>query len=170
MTTATMTWPPLHFAQRSAPSLDSVNMSATSTNDWRADLRARGYRLTPQRELILKAVQDLDHAAPEDILAEVRKTAEGVNISTVYRALELLEKLGLVSHTHLGHGAPAYHATTEPDHVHLVCRSCQRVTEASPDIAAELVTRLVDERGFHADVRHLTMFGTCRDCTESAGR
>ncbi|HSI92569.1 MAG TPA: Fur family transcriptional regulator [Jiangellaceae bacterium] len=141
-------------------------MSAARTTDWRADLRARGYRLTPQRELILKAVQELDHASPEDILAEVRRTAEGVNLSTVYRALELLEKIGLVSHTHLGHGAPAYHATTEPDHVHLVCRSCQQVTEAAPEVAAELVDRLADERGFRTDVRHLTLFGTCRDCTE----
>jgi Fur family transcriptional regulator, ferric uptake regulator len=143
-------------------------MSTVRTTDWRADLRARGYRLTPQRELILKAVQDLDHATPEDILAEVRKTAEGVNLSTVYRALELLEKVGLVSHTHLGHGAPAYHATTEPDHVHLVCRGCQRVTEAAPDVAAELVERLAAEHGFRTDVRHLTLFGTCRDCSEPA--
>lgn len=142
-------------------------MSSVRTTDWRDDLRARGYRLTPQRELILKAVQDLDHASPEDILAEVRKTAEGVNLSTVYRALDLLEKIGLVSHTHLGHGAPAYHATTEPDHVHLVCRNCQRVTEAAPDVAAELVGRLADEQGFQADVRHLTLFGTCRDCCET---
>ena len=136
------------------------------TTDWRDDLRARGYRLTPQRELILKAVQVLDHASPEDILAEVRKTAKGVNLSTVYRALELLEKLGLVSHTHLGHGSPAYHAMSEPDHVHLVCRSCQTVSEAEPAVAAEMVERLADNRGFRTDVRHLTLFGTCRNCSE----
>jgi Fur family ferric uptake transcriptional regulator len=141
---------------------------ASRTSDWRADLRARGYRLTPQRELILRAVQDLDHATPEGVLAEVRKTAKGVNISTVYRALELLEDLGLVSHTHLGHGAPAYHATDEPDHVHLVCRSCQRVVEAEPEVAAELVDRLAADRGFTTDVRHLTLFGTCRECSASA--
>lgn len=139
-------------------------MGAARATDWREDLRSQGYRLTPQRELVLKAVQDLDHASPEDLLAEVRRTAEGVNISTVYRTLELLEKLGLVSHTHLGHGAPAYHATTEPDHVHLVCRDCGRVTEVTPDVVADLVERLADERGFHTDVRHLTLFGTCRDC------
>lgn len=141
---------------------------ASRTSDWRADLRARGYRLTPQRELILRAVQDLDHATPEDVLAEVRKTAKGVNVSTVYRALELLEDIGLVSHTHLGHGAPAYHATTEPDHVHLVCRGCQRVIEAEPEIAAELVDRLAADKGFRTDVRHLTLFGTCRECSASA--
>ena len=132
--------------------------------DWRSDLRARGYRLTPQRELVLQAVQDLDHASPDEILGQVRRTAEGVNISTVYRTLDLLETLGLVSHTHLGHGAPAYHATTEPDHLHLVCRLCQGVTEVEPDVATDLVDKVTADHGFHTDVRHLTLFGTCRDC------
>ncbi|GAA3051019.1 hypothetical protein GCM10020000_35180 [Streptomyces olivoverticillatus] len=80
--------------------------------DWQSDLRRRGYRLTPQRQLVLEAVDRLEHATPDDILTEVRKTAGGVNISTVYRTLELLEELGLVSHAHLGHGAPPL--TTSP--------------------------------------------------------
>ena len=134
-------------------------------DDWRADLRAQGYRLTPQRELVLEAVRELDHGSPEEILTRVRESAHGVNISTVYRTLELLERLGLVSHTHLGHGAPAYHATTEPDHVHLVCRNCERVTQVEPSVAAGLVDDLAEQYGFHTDVRHLTVFGTCRDCS-----
>lgn len=140
-------------------------MTTAPARDWRADLRAKGYRLTPQRELVLRAVEGLDHATPEQVLAEVRQTSEGVNISTVYRTLELLENLGLVSHTHLGHGAPAYHAMTEPDHVHLVCRECERVTEVGPDVASGLVELVADEQGFATDVRHLTLFGTCRECS-----
>jgi Fur family transcriptional regulator, ferric uptake regulator len=133
--------------------------------DWRADLRAQGYRLTPQRELVLGAVRQLDHGSPEEILSRVRESAKGVNISTVYRTLELLEKLGLVSHTHLGHGAPAYHATTEPDHLHLVCRNCERVTEVEPTVAAGLVGDVAARFGFRTDLRHLTVFGTCRECS-----
>jgi Fur family transcriptional regulator, ferric uptake regulator len=133
--------------------------------DWHADLRAQGYRLTPQRELVLGAVRQLDHGSPEEILSRVRESAKGVNISTVYRTLELLEKLGLVSHTHLGHGAPAYHATTEPDHLHLVCRNCERVTEVEPTIAAGLVGDVAARFGFRTDLRHLTVFGTCRECS-----
>ena len=133
--------------------------------DCRADLRAQGYRLTPQRELVLAAVRQLDHGSPEEILSRVRESAKGVNISTVYRTLELLEKLGLVSHTHLGHGAPAYHATTEPDHLHLVCRNCERVTEVEPTIAAGLVGDVAARFGFRTDLRHLTVFGICRECS-----
>lgn len=81
------------------------------STDWKSDLRQRGYRLTPQRQLVLEAVDALEHATPDDILCEVRRTASGVNISTVYRTLELLEELGLVSHAHLG---TAPRRTTSP--------------------------------------------------------
>ena len=76
------------------------------TQAWDKTLRARGDRVTPQRQLVLAAVTKLEHATPEEIWADVQQTASGVNISTIYRALELLEQLGLVTHTHLGHGAP----------------------------------------------------------------
>jgi Fur family transcriptional regulator, ferric uptake regulator len=131
---------------------------------WDATLRASGYRVTPQRQLVLEAVTKLNHASPEEICAEVNQTARGVNVSTVYRTLERLEHLGLVTHTHLGHGAPSYHLAAQAQHVHLVCRECGRVTELPPEAARPLVTALDEEHGFETDVRHLTVFGTCRDC------
>jgi Fur family transcriptional regulator, ferric uptake regulator len=131
---------------------------------WDATLRASGYRVTPQRQLVLEAVTRLNHASPEEICAEVNQTARGVNVSTVYRTLELLELLGLVTHTHLGHGAPSYHLAAQAQHVHLVCRECGRVTELPPEAARPLVTALDEEHGFETDVRHLTVFGTCREC------
>ena len=131
---------------------------------WDATLRASGYRVTPQRQLVLEAVTKLNHASPEEICAEVNQTARGVNVSTVYRTLELLEQLGLVTHTHLGHGAPSYHLAAEAQHVHLVCRRCGRVTELPLEAARPLVTALEEEHGFETDVRHLTVFGTCREC------
>jgi Fur family ferric uptake transcriptional regulator len=131
---------------------------------WQADLRARGYRLTPQRQLVLEAVAELGHATPDDIVNAVRRTATGVNISTVYRTLELLEDLGLVTHTHLGHGPPTYHAATDDDHVHLVCRVCGKITETAPGLVDGVVNDLREAEGFVADVGHLAIFGTCRDC------
>jgi len=140
-------------------------MAARATpSDWHEELRARGYRVTPQRQLVLEAIKELGHAAPDDICAKVQETASGVNISTVYRTLELLEGLGLVTHTHLGHGAPTYHLASEADHLHLVCRSCGRVIQVGTETAAGLSELLEREHGFETDVRHLTVFGTCREC------
>jgi Fur family ferric uptake transcriptional regulator len=136
---------------------------------WDAALRAGGYRVTPQRQLVLEAVRRLNHASPEEIFADVHQTAQGVNVSTIYRTLELLEHLGLVTHTHLGHGAPRYHLASEEPHVHLVCQVCERVTELPPDAARPLVAALDEEHGFKTDLGHLTVFGTCRDCRRAAG-
>ena len=135
---------------------------------WDEQLRARGYRVTPQRQLVLEAVARLDHATPEEIGAQVQQTARGVNISTIYRTLELLEQIGMVTHTHLGHGAPTYHLASDADHVHLVCRDCGRVTEIGPDAIRPLITALEDRHGFETDVGHLTVFGRCADCRTAA--
>jgi Fur family ferric uptake transcriptional regulator len=133
--------------------------------DWRARLREQGYRLTPQRELILDAVDTLGHATPDEVLAEVRRHSEAVNVSTVYRTLEVLEGLGLVRHAHLSDRAPTYHSVGDHEHFHLVCRNCHGVISVDPDMISALVERLRAEHGFVADVGHLTVHGTCEDCS-----
>jgi Fur family ferric uptake transcriptional regulator len=137
---------------------------APSEIDLTGELRSKGYRLTPARQLVLSAVVALEHATPDAICAEVQRTASSVNLSTVYRTLELLEELDLVSHTHLGHGAPIYHAAHERDHLHLVCGACGKITEASAECADTLVERLRGQFGFETDVPHFALFGRCADC------
>jgi Fur family transcriptional regulator, ferric uptake regulator len=127
-------------------------------------LRERGLRLTAQRQLVLEAVHQLGHATPDQVHAKVAGTAAGVNISTVYRTLELLEELGLVTHTHLSHGAPTYHAADTEPHVHLVCRTCGTIDEVSPDTLDEVSAALSRDRGFHVDVGHVSFFGQCAAC------
>lgn len=138
------------------------------STDWKSDLRQRGYRLTPQRQLVLEAVDTLEHATPDDILAEVRRTASGVNISTVYRTLELLEELGLVSHAHLGHGAPTYHLADRHHHIHLVCRDCSHVIEADVSVASDFTAKLRETFGFDTDMKHFAIFGRCENCSREA--
>src|SRR5262245_48750922 len=134
------------------------------TGDWQEMLRAKGYRLTPQRELVLRAVERLGHATPDEVLKEVHAESAAVNISTVYRNLELLEELGLVRHSHLTDRAPTYHSTSQPQHVHLVCRRCHTILDATPEDVSPLIQALADRHGFTTDVGHLTVFGTCQEC------
>jgi Fur family transcriptional regulator, ferric uptake regulator len=137
------------------------------TESWQAALRSKGYRLTPQRQLVLQAVERLTHGTPDEVCAEVQRTASGVNISTVYRTLELLEELGLVTHTHLGHGAPTYHAVSEDaGHLHLVCRDCGRVIETPVKVADSMVEALSEQYGFETDVTHVALFGRCASCRD----
>ena len=154
-----LTGPTSHVKTR--PRLEGVG-----TQDWQATLREKGYRLTPQRELVLRAVDRLGHATPDEILAAVREESQAVNVSTVYRTLELLEELGLVRHNHISDRAPTYHSTAGPDHVHLVCRGCGGITEVAPEIVAPMTDTLRAEYGFSTDIGHLTVFGTCRRCAD----
>ena len=128
------------------------------------ELRARGLRLTAQRQMVLEAVYDLGHATPDQIHAEVSRKAAGVNITTVYRTLELLEDLGLVTHAHLSHGAPTYHGVGEPQHLHLVCRGCGHIAEISPELLAPLAAELKKEQSFIVDIGHVALFGLCAGC------
>jgi Fur family ferric uptake transcriptional regulator len=138
-------------------------------SDLAGRLRAQGMRMTPQRQRVLDAISDLEHATPERIAEQV--LADGgpaLAASTVYRTLEALEALGIVSHTHLDHGAPAYHLAEHADHVHLVCRGCGRVAECDPALAQSFVGNVLDTTGFVAEVTHMAVHGWCREC--AAGR
>ncbi len=127
-------------------------------------LRARGLRLTAQRQLVLEAVHGLGHATPDQVHAKVSAVAAGVNITTVYRTLELLEELGLVTHAHLSHGAPTYHTVGAEQHVHLVCRACGGVAEVPSGTLTALADQLEGERGFLVDLGHVALFGVCAHC------
>jgi Fur family transcriptional regulator, ferric uptake regulator len=132
-------------------------------------LRARGKRLTSQRERVLGAVGALGHGTPDEIVdAVARDGGGGVPASTVYRALDALQELGLVGHTHVDHRAPSYHLAEHATHLHVVCRGCGWVGEAPLAAADELVARLDESLGFASDVSHAAVHGLCRSCREGA--
>jgi Fur family transcriptional regulator, ferric uptake regulator len=142
--------------------------SAPEQEQWQARLRESGHRLTPQRELVLAAVETLGHATPDEVYAEVRTHSSAINLSTVYRTLELLDELGLIHHAHLSDRAPTYHSVDDHEHFHLVCRNCHRVISVDPDVLTPVLDRLVTDHAFTVDIGHLTVFGHCSDCAETA--
>ena len=134
----------------------------------RSELHARGLRMTPQRLLVLEAVIRLGHATPDAVCAEVQSVASGVNLSTIYRTLELFEQLGLVRHAHLGSGSATYHSAAAAAHLHLVCDDCGAVAEADVEVAEDLVGRLRAAHGFTPDVEHMAISGRCAACSKAA--
>jgi Fur family ferric uptake transcriptional regulator len=136
------------------------------TEDWERRLREQGFRITPQRQLVLEAVESLSHGTPEEILVEVQRTATGVNLSTVYRTLDVLEDVGLVTHAHIGHGPPTYHSVDENVHIHLVCDSCATVLSVPAGVAEDFVARLETDFGFRTDISHVSVHGLCEACKD----
>ena len=107
-----------------------------------------------------------EHGTPDTVAARVAADGgQALPLSTIYRGLEALEELGVVSHTHLTHGAPTYHLAEHATHIHLVCLGCGSVAEAPVAAAREFVGNLRRAAGFDADVTHMAVQGWCADCS-----
>ena len=130
-------------------------------------LSEQGYRLTPQRIMVLSAIEDSDdHISAEEIYAQIVAKYPQVNISTVYRTLELLKRLGLVTETDLGGGRVRYHSAEKGHHHHLVCQKCGTIIDIDESTLARLQDVLLHRYNFSAELRHVAIFGLCANCRE----
>lgn len=130
-------------------------------------LSEKGYRMTPQRMMILSAIEGSDdHISAEEIYAQVIARYPHVNISTVYRTLDLLKQLGLVTETDLGGGRFRYHPAGKGHHHHLVCQECGNIIDLDESLLSSLKASLLREYKFSADLKHLAIFGRCSRCKE----
>ncbi len=127
-------------------------------------MRRQGGRVTSARRGVISAlVEAPGHVTADDLANEVQITYPDVHLSTVYRTLDALERLGVVDHTHLGHGRAVYHLTDEA-HQHLVCEVCGLVIEVPDTTFAELGTELFTEYGFRIRPSHFAVLGRCAQC------
>lgn len=128
-------------------------------------LRRHGLRVTRQRERILSAVSALGHATAEEVSAGVAGDGGSpLPPSTIYRALEAMEKAGALRHTHLDHRSPSYQLADHDAHIHLVCTACGSVAEVPATIADGLVAQIREQRGFEAAFTHMAVQGRCAKC------
>jgi Fur family ferric uptake transcriptional regulator len=128
-------------------------------------LRAEGHRLTPQRDMIVQTVMDLDgHFSAEDVFTTVARWSPAVNIATVYRTLDLLTEMGFVTSTTLADGSKTYEQTCCAPHHHLVCSNCGGTITVDNEVMQLLSQELLTRHGFEADLQHLIIFGSCERC------
>jgi Fur family ferric uptake transcriptional regulator len=120
--------------------------------------------MTPQRRAIVAEVMRArGHISPTAIARKVQVAMPGVNASTVYRTLTLLEDVGVLQHSHVEAGAE-YHRADEAHHVHLTCRNCGQDDELSIGEANRLRGLIRRHHGFEADLTHFAITGLCKDC------
>jgi Fur family ferric uptake transcriptional regulator len=129
-------------------------------------LRQRGYRITPQREMIVEALAHAGgHVTAEEIYDRVRDRTSVVNIATVYRTLDLLVAVGLASRVDLWDGRVVYTTLQHGPHVHLVCRNCGEVYNADFQLFEPLGEQIRSRYPFIPDLHHLSLLGLCLDCS-----
>lgn len=131
-------------------------------------LRKRGYRLTPQRFLIMSVIQDAhEHLSVEQIAELVQQRNPYVSLSTVYRTLELLRELGLVRENRLPGEQPRYEIAGGQAHHHLVCRHCRAVIHLDEQLLGDLHEKLQADYHFHGLTLDLMATGYCQECWEN---
>jgi Fe2+ or Zn2+ uptake regulation protein len=134
--------------------------------DYAARIREGGFRLTPQRELILNAIcEGGGHTTLDEIYARVQAKAKAINLATVYRTLDFLCHMGLVVSAEID-SQKVYEIASQRPHHHLVCQECGRVQGLEHETVETLFTRLERERRFRVTVEHLVLYGLCQDCCE----
>jgi len=143
-----------------SPPSDAVDWSSV-----RDRLHARGLRWTPQRRTLIEVLSRTDgHVTGAELIERCREVDPATTPSTVYRTLDVLEGLGLVSHSHGMDGREEFHVLPVAIHGHLHCRGCGQAWDIPLDEAWSLVDAIQRSRGFAVDVTHLSIAGTCAGC------
>jgi Fur family ferric uptake transcriptional regulator len=128
-------------------------------------LRQHGCRITPQRKIIVDAIaHSQQHMTAEEIFDSIHTRSQALNLATVYRTLELLVDVGLVSRADLGNGKIMYASDLHGPHLHLVCRQCGKVVDAKSSLLASIESQLDTQYGFSADLQHVCFHGLCKSC------
>lgn len=128
-------------------------------------LRARGLRVTPQRAMILEAVESISgHMTAEDVHTRVQRVSPYVNLATVYRTLDLLRGLNLITDADMGTGATHFALRSHADHHHAICRGCQKSLEFPPALLDDFMSSLQTQYRFRAEANHIVVFGWCPQC------
>jgi Fur family ferric uptake transcriptional regulator len=132
-------------------------------------LRSRGYRITPQREMVIQTIAHSQaHMTAEEVAAVVHERARAVNVATVYRTLDMLVREGLASRLVLGNGNTIYATSHHGPHLHLYCRQCGTVIEVAQHHLEPTITHLQQtiqsQYGFTPDLAHFAIPGLCDTC------
>jgi Fe2+ or Zn2+ uptake regulation protein len=133
----------------------------------RETLRTSGHRLTRQRRLVLKVLEESrEHLDAEGLHDRAKALDPKISLATVYRTLAVLKEMGLVEEHRLGEGHAHFEATRETPHYHFTCSRCGRVIEFDAPQVMQVVRRLSRQEGVQVTSAHLILAGTCAECQD----
>jgi Fe2+ or Zn2+ uptake regulation protein len=152
---------------RRAPTPPATSPDAGTLEDALEIVRQHGGRVTSSRRILLRALfGSTGHRTAEELAAEVQAEAPDIHLSTIYRNLEELERLGVVVHSHFGHGPATYHLARSV-HGHFVCEECGTLIEVPESMFSGLEREASTRFGFTIDPHHFAMLGRCADCDQA---
>jgi Fur family ferric uptake transcriptional regulator len=130
-------------------------------------LRTKGFKMTPQRELIFRSFFELgQHVSVDELYAKVRTKDRTVGYATVWRNLKLICKVGLAEEVNIGDGTTRYDRVTKSPHGHLYCTMCKQFTEFDARAQVDALTSIAREYRFSPDLFKIEVLGVCDDCSK----
>jgi Fur family transcriptional regulator, ferric uptake regulator len=133
-------------------------------------LRRAGHKMTPQRLMIVRALRHAEgHMSAAQIAEQVREDYPFVDVSTVYRTLDVLKRMRLATSTDMGSGDVVFEWAPEQPHHHLICTSCGDVAQLAHGYLERMEQRIAADFGFAPDMHHFAIFGLCRECQIAEG-
>lgn len=138
----------------------------------REKLKAANYKLTRQREQIIEVLEEHadEHLSAEDVHLLVLQKSRDAGLTTVYRTLDTLEKIGILHKIDFGDGRTRYelrHSHEKHHHHHLICVSCGKVDEFKDALLEELESSIKKEHKFQILDHQVKFFGYCRECQKN---
>ncbi len=147
---------------------DTPTRETPTLDDVVASVRARGGRVTPSRRALFDVLFHAEcHLSAEELAVAVEALVPGVNMSTIYRNLDDLQHLGVIVHSHLGHG-PATYQLASSAHAHFTCDNCGATVEAPDELFQGLARTAKAKLGFSIDPHHFAILGRCAVCSNVA--
>ena len=139
------------------------------TEKLKEQLKTEGYKLTPQRRAILNVIADNEgkHLSTEEIYDIVKISCPEIGLATVYRTLQLLEKMTVVCRMNFDDGCNRYelvHKYEDHQHHHLVCLKCGSVEEVEDDLLEALEEKIRVKYDFNITNHSVKFFGYCSKC------
>ncbi|MBD1912705.1 MULTISPECIES: transcriptional repressor [unclassified Leptolyngbya] len=147
-------------------------MTAYSATALKAELNERGWRLTPQRETILQIFQDLpkgNHLSAEDLYHLLKQEGHPISLSTIYRTLKLMARMGILRELELAEGHKHYEINqpSPHHHHHLICVKCNRTIEFKNDSILKTGMKTAQKEGYHLLDCQLVIHAICPTCQRS---
>lgn len=145
------------------------DMTVYTSTSLKAELNERGWRLTPQRETILQVFQNLPegkHLSAEDLYNVLQTDGEQISLSTIYRTLKLMARMGILRELELAEGHKHYELN-QPyphHHHHLICVRCNKTIEFKSDSILKVGTKTAQKEGYHLLDCQLTIHAVCPVC------
>ena len=143
-----------------------------SESDIRAAVRKHGYKLTPQRRAVIKAIAGThEHMTPSELHERVRRDNPGIGLVTVYRTMDILADIGLICELHSGNNCRSYLLRRPAEHHHhLICSECGQVVDFTDCDLSELEQQLSRDTGFEMESHLLEFLGRCPACQKVSQR